>query len=167
MITHVILDVDGTLTDGGIIYNENGEEISQTKKFSVKDGLILKALPKLGITTIILTGRESQATSRRAAELDISLVLQNIPNKREELQKLAKRQNINLSQAAYIGDDLNDYAAMQLCGFKACPADSAVEVREICDYVSTKNGGFGAVRDICEEIWRRNEQYSQFLALFT
>jgi len=166
MIKHVILDVDGTLTDGGIIYNENGEEISQTKKFSVKDGLILKALPKLGITTIILTGRESQATVRRAAELDISLVLQNIPNKREELQKLAKRQKINLLQATYIGDDLNDYAAMQLCGFKACPADSAMEVREICDYVSCKNGGFGAVRDICEVMLKNDGRYGEFLAVF-
>ena len=163
MIDHIIFDVDGTLTDGGVIYSANGVE---SKQFNIKDGLILSALPSLGFTTIFLTGRNSEETTRRAKELKVTSVLQDISNKAEVLQRYLMENNLSERQFAYVGDDLNDYTAMKLCTFKACPADAALEVQKLCDYVSTKNGGHGAVRDICEFLLRKQGQYDQFIALY-
>jgi len=82
------------------------------------------------------------------------------------LKTLFSERNIEPGQCAYIGDDLNDYAAMKLCGFKACPADAVVEIRELCDYVSPYSGGYGAVRDICEYILKQEGKYNELLAFY-
>jgi len=163
MITHIVFDVDGTLTDGGIYHCNNGVE---AKCFHVRDGQIMKHLPTLGYTTIILTGRVSELTAHRAIELDVSHIKQGVSDKAVELNTYIAKHNLSKRQIAYIGDDVNDYTAMNLCAFKACPADAVSEIREICDYVSTKNGGHGAVRDICEHLLRKQDQYNAFLALF-
>jgi len=159
----IVLDVDGTLTDGGIAYDSAGAE---SKVFSAKDGLILKALPKLGIHVIFLTGKSSAIVEKRGKELDARHILQGVSDKKSTLISYADQHGIDLKAAAYIGDDLNDYAAMKLCGFKACPADAAVEILDICDYVSQCHGGHGAVRDICEYIIREEGKYREFLKLF-
>ena len=163
MIDHIVFDVDGTLTDGGITISSNGVE---TKTFHVKDGLIINALSKLGFTTMIITGRNSELTNIRAKDLCIDIVFQGINNKVEVLGKYITENKLSGSQFAYIGDDLNDYAVMKLCAFKACPADAAREIRAICDYVSPERGGFGAVRDICEHLLRKQNRYGDFINLF-
>jgi len=82
------------------------------------------------------------------------------------MKALFSERKIEPVQCAYIGDDLNDYAAMKLCGFKACPADAVVEIRKLCDYVSPYSGGHGAVRDICEHILRREGIYGKLLEYY-
>jgi len=162
IIKLLVCDVDGTLTDGAIVYGNNDTE---NKTFSVKDGLILKALFRFGIELVFLTGRKSEAVNRRAADLD-AVAIQGVDDKATALKILFSERNIESGQCAYIGDDLNDYTAMKLCGFKACPADAVTEIRELCDYVSPYNAGHGAVRDICEYMLRREGKYDDFLAFY-
>jgi len=163
MIDHIIFDIDGTLTDGGIIFSNNG---SESKTFQAKDGLLMRKLPDLGITTIIMTGSNSEATNARAEDLRISLVFKGVDDKAALLRKFVDENALNIKRFAYIGDDLNDYSIMKLCAFKACPIDAVEEIRGICDYISTKKGGYGAVRDICEYLLRKQNQYEDFLRLF-
>jgi len=163
MIDHIIFDVDGTLTDGGIIISGNGVE---SKQFQAKDGLLIRVLPKLGFTTMIITGRNSELTKIRADDLHISTVFQGIDDKAEIIRRYIAENGLDGSRFAYIGDDLNDYEVMKLCIFKACPADATKEIRDLCDYVSTEKGGHGAARDICEYLLRRQNQYENFLKLF-
>ena len=163
IIKLIVFDVDGTLTNGGITYHSDG---SESKTFSSKDGLILKELYKLEISTLFLTARDSKVVEDRGRYLKITDILQNVSEKKSVLLEYADHKGISAESIAYIGDDLNDYAAMMVCGFKACPADASSEIREISDYVSKYNGGHGAVRDICEYILRRQNQYKEFLALF-
>jgi 3-deoxy-D-manno-octulosonate 8-phosphate phosphatase (KDO 8-P phosphatase) len=98
--------------------------------------------------------------------LGVSEIVTNCSNKPEELAKLSQKLQIDYPEIAYIGDDLNDYKAMSLCGFKACPADAVSEIKAIADYVSPSNGGDGAVRDICEKILKDNGLWEEFLALW-
>jgi len=159
----IVLDVDGTLTDGSIIYSSI---VGECKVFSVKDGLILKALTRLDIPVIFLTGSNSTLVEKRGKELGVLDVLQGVENKRDVLVSYVSKLGINSKSVAYIGDDLNDYEAMLLCGFKACPSDAVAEIRDICDYVSTYRGGRGAIRDICEYILRLEKKYNEVLDLF-
>ena len=139
MIRLLVLDVDGTLTDGGIYYDSTGNEL---KKFGVKDGAGLVLARTAGIRVMICTGRECEAVRRRAADLKITDIYQNV---REEI--------------AYCGDDLNDLAAMALCGFVACPADAAPEVKARADYQCPQRGGEGAVRGAVEHILRTDGRW--------
>jgi len=161
-ISILVIDVDGTLTDSNVCYGDNNIEL---KTFSTKDGAVLKPLSQLGIALIFLTGRKSQAVKRRAADLG-AVTIQDVNDKASTLKALFSERNIEPEQCAYIGDDLNDYAAMKLCGFKACPVDAVVEIRELCDYVSPYSGGHGAVRDICEHILRQEGIYGKLLEYY-
>ena len=152
MIKLLILDVDGTLTDGGIYYDSTGNEL---KKFSVKDGAGLVALRRAGVQVMICTGRECEAVRRRAADLHLEYVYQNVGNKAAFLCDFFKEHSLSREEVAYCGDDWNDLAAMALCGFVACPADAADAVKARADYVCPQKGGEGAVRGAAEEILRR------------
>ncbi|MCL2079043.1 MAG: HAD hydrolase family protein [Oscillospiraceae bacterium] len=163
MIKLIVCDVDGTLTDSLVIYSDGNIE---SKAFSTKDGLILKVLPKLGISVVFLTGRTSEAVFRRAADLGATAIC-GISDKLPALHELLSSRGILPEECAYIGDDLNDYAAMTVCGFKGAPSDAAADVRQLCDYVSPFKGGYGAVRDVCEQILKRDGKYEEFLRLFT
>jgi 3-deoxy-D-manno-octulosonate 8-phosphate phosphatase (KDO 8-P phosphatase) len=93
-------------------------------------------------------------------------VIQGVKDKAVALRDYMNEHNLNGDRFAYVGDDLNDYTAMQMCGFKACPADAAEEIRNICDFVSTKKGGHGAVREFCDHLLQKQEQYDDMLKLF-
>lgn len=160
IISLLVCDVDGTLTDGSIILDNSRME---SRLFSVKDGLILKILPTLGIPVVFLTGRSSEIVAMRGKELGVQDILQGIEDKKAVLYSYITAHGISTENVSYIGDDLNDYAAMRSCGHKACPADAVVEIREICDYVSPYKGGHGAVRDICENLLKRENRYNEFL----
>lgn len=162
-ITHIVFDVDGTLTDGSITISSNGVE---SKDFQAKDGILIRELPKLGFTTMFLTGRDSELTNIRAKDLNISEVVQGVLNKDEVLKEYMLKNNLSGEQFAYIGDDVNDYKAMLLCAFKACPTDATLEIKRICNYVSGYKGGYGAVRDICEYLLQSEGKYLAFLDLF-
>ena len=145
----IIMDVDGTLTDAGIYYDENGNEL---KKFCTKDAAGIFVASYLGIKTMIVTGRECAATTRRMQDMHVDYVFQNIREKRGFIQGLMKDNGYDKEEVIYIGDDLNDLPAMDLAGYVGCPADSCTEVRNRADYVSPVSGGHGAVRDVVEHV---------------
>ncbi len=145
----VVLDVDGTLTDGGIIIDNEGRE---SKRFCVKDGLGIVWAQKQGVQFMILTGRQSACVQKRAEELGIAHIYQGVADKRALLEEYLRRQDIPADALCYIGDDWNDLAAMELAGVAACPADAAEEVKAVCQVVATRPGGHGAVREILEQL---------------
>lgn len=150
-IKYIVIDVDGTMTDAGIYYDENGNEL---KKFCTRDAAAFFAAHKAGIKTMVLTGRECKATARRMAELKVDYCFQNVKEKKKFLENFFKENKVEKQQIAYIGDDLNDLGPMALAGFVACPADSCEEIKKIADYISPVEGGHGCVRDIVEHLFR-------------
>ena len=132
MIRLLVLDVDGTMTDGGVYYDATGNEL---KKFAIKDGAGLVLAHTAGIRVMICTGRECEAVRRRAADLKITDIYQNVGKKAAFLRDFMAENGYARDDVAYCGDDLNDLAAMALCGFVACPADAAPEVRARADYI--------------------------------
>lgn len=152
-ITLLVTDVDGTLTDGKLYIGESGECF---KVFSIKDGLGIKEmLARLGIQCAVITGRQSKIVAARCAELGVKYLFQNVSDKASCLRKLMHDLKLNQGEIAYIGDDLNDLDAMKLCALKGCPANAAEEVKAVCDFVSTHNGGDGAVRDFIEYLGKQ------------
>lgn len=149
------MDVDGTMTDGKIYMGEKGELF---KAFDIKDGYgIHEILRAHRVRTVIITGRKSEIVSNRARELEIDLVLQNVKDKAGALKKVAAEFKCDMEQIAYMGDDMIDKDAMLLCGVTGCPADAAIKIKEMADFVSDKKGGEGAVRDFIE--WLSDENY--------
>lgn len=147
-IKYLVMDVDGTLTDGKIYIGNQGELF---KAFSVKDGSgILDMVHPTGITPVIITGRKSDIVRKRCEELKIREVHQGISNKLNTLCAVAG----DLSKVAYIGDDRNDLVCMEAVkaagGITACPRDAVREILEISDYITDHKGGDGAVRDFIE-----------------
>ena len=143
----LILDVDGTLTDGKIYMGENGEIM---KAFNAHDAVGVRKLKDYNITPIIITGRISKITENRAKEMYVDEIYQNIDNKLEKLESILKNKNISYKNVAYIGDDENDLECMKKCAFCACPNDAMDVIKKQCNYISNLNGGQGAVRDIIE-----------------
>lgn len=158
----MVIDVDGTMTDAGIYYDENGNEI---KKFCTKDAAGFFAAHKTGIEIMVLTGRECEATTRRMKEMNVKYLHQNVKDKVSFLKKFIQEKGLSKEEIGYIGDDLNDYCPMKLCGFVGCPADSCEEILEIADYVSSKKGGQGAVRDIIEHILRESNEWEEAVSM--
>ncbi|WP_300356381.1 HAD-IIIA family hydrolase [Fusobacterium sp.] len=164
MIKLVVLDVDGTLTDGKLYIDNMGNEM---KAFDVKDGLAISQSIKQGIKFAIITGKTSKIVERRGKELGIQEIVQGSWNKIEALEKILKKYDITFDETAYIGDDLIDLKPMKLCGFSACPKDSVNEIIEISDFVSTKNGGCGAVREILEFILKKENLWENIINNFS
>lgn len=148
-IKMLVMDVDGTLTDGKIYYGGDGEIF---KAFNVRDGYRLIKCGEYGIVTAIITGRRSAIVEQRAKELRIAEVYQGVSDKLKVLKNLIEKYGIQFEQVAYIGDDVNDIDCMKACGFSACPADAMEEVKECVDYVCKNNGGHGAVREMIDKI---------------
>lgn len=146
----IIMDVDGTLTDGKIYMGINGEAM---KVFDVKDGYaIVNMLPKHGITPVIITGRRSGIVENRASELRIKELHQGIQDKLPKLIEIAAKYGATQSEIAYIGDDLLDLPCIEYCGTTGCPRDAVDEVKQRVNYVCEHDGGEGAVREFVEYI---------------
>lgn len=144
----LVMDVDGTMTDGRIYIGTNGELM---KAFDVRDGYaIAHILPALLITPVIITGRISAIVEQRAAELGITELHQGVNDKLTTLMHIAEKFHASPEEIAYIGDDLNDLDCIRYCGCTACPADSAREVLVSANHVCKHNGGRGAIRDFIE-----------------
>jgi 3-deoxy-D-manno-octulosonate 8-phosphate phosphatase (KDO 8-P phosphatase) len=152
-IKMLVMDVDGTLTDGCIYMGPNGEAM---KAFNCQDGYaIAQILPQMGITPVIITGRSSAIVANRAAELKIMHLYQGIGDKLPKLRSVAEELGATAEEIAYIGDDLNDLECLQYCGLTGCPADAVPEVQKTVDYVCQRNGGRGAVREFVDYICGR------------
>jgi len=143
----VAFDIDGVMTDGGIIYSEKGEEL---KIFNVKDGQGVVMLNRKGFKTAIITARQTPIISRRAVDLEITHVFQGSKNKIRTLEGLMAELNIDFHEIAYIGDDLPDICILERVGIAFCPNDAVQEVKDICNFISSKDGGRGAVRELCD-----------------
>lgn len=157
------MDVDGVLSDGKIIYNSYEVE---TKVFFVQDGFGLVSLKKYGISLAIITGRNSPMVDRRAKELGVDYVIQGRDDKYTQLKTLAERLGLDMTQCAYIGDDLPDLKALIHAGFGVAPANAVNEVKDAADFVTQKTGGNGAVREVCDFILKAQEHYDDFIAHF-
>lgn len=150
MIKMLVMDVDGTLTDGKIYMGPDGEVM---KAFDIKDGYaIANMLPRKGILPVIITGRNSAIVQNRADELGIREIYQAVPNKLEKMCEIAERHGIQREEIAYIGDDLNDLECIEFAAVSGCPADAVHGVASKVSYVCRKMGGNGAVREFIEYI---------------
>jgi YrbI family 3-deoxy-D-manno-octulosonate 8-phosphate phosphatase len=143
------VDVDGVLTDAGMYYGPTGEVL---KKFNTRDGMGLARVREVGVAVALISGEDSAIVHARAAKLNIDDVFSGIANKLEVIHDLCARQNVGLDEVAYIGDDLNDLAAMECVGLACAVADAAEPVRAVAQYVAERRGGDGAVREVCELI---------------
>lgn len=163
LIRLICLDVDGVLTDGGIYLDDRGVE---TKRFHARDGLGLNIWKKLGGELAIITGRNGLAVRHRADELGIEHVFQGSTDKVADFGRLLNDLGLTASQAAMIGDDLPDLPVLRLCGYPMAVADAAREVREEAEYVTTRPGGLGAVREAVEHLLKAQDRWDEALELF-
>lgn len=153
MIKILVMDVDGTLTDGGIYISDRGEEF---KRFNSKDGYgIHNILKENGIVPVIITGRKSLIVQNRCKELKISEVYQGCNDKLSVLCEVINKYGCSMDEVACIGDDLNDIEIIKMAGLSGCPADAVQRVKNEVDYISAYGGGHGAVRDFIEWIVER------------
>ena len=157
----LLLDVDGVLTDGRIIYSDSGEQI---KEFNSKDGLGLRLLMDSGIKVGIITGRKSRALRHRLDNLGITLAFDGVRDKAGVVDTISSQTGIPPENMAYVGDDLIDLPAMIRVGTAFCVADASPEIKPYCHYASRLNGGNGAVRDICERILTAKGLWKNILA---
>jgi len=156
----IILDNDGVLTDGKIIYNNDTVE---SKNYSAKDGLGIKLLQYSDIKLAIITGRKSEIMQKRCDDLGIEHCYQGIRNKYAETLKLLDKLNLKFENVAYMGDDWNDYPVLEKCGISATPANAFADIRERVDLVTKRNGGEGAVREFIELILKKQGKYEDCL----
>lgn len=154
------LDVDGVMTDGRIIYDDEGKE---TKVFDVKDGHGIKLLMRVGIDVAIITARESNVVLHRAKNLGIELVYQKAMDKVAALEDILKRKELISEQVAYIGDELVDIPLLRKVGFAIAVRDAVKDVKKYVDYVTVKNGGCGAVREVCELILKTQGRWAEVM----
>ena len=140
-------DVDGVLTDAGMYYSESGDEL---KKFNTQDGMGIKLLQRAGLVTALVTQENTKLVARRGEKLAIPEVHQGVMDKLPVLRDMAARHGMTLAEVAYMGDDILDLDSMKHAILRACPADSAVEVKSIANYISPRQGGDACVRDLIE-----------------
>jgi len=146
-IKALIFDVDGVLTNGSIIYDESGREI---KSFNVKDGLIFAHLKKAGLIVGCISGRESAAVAKRAAELRFDFCHQGIVDKASVFLKLIEYHKLKKKDVAYVGDDINDLAVLKQVGLPVCPADAPVYLKKFVEIVTSAKGGNGVIREVAD-----------------
>ncbi len=159
-IEMLVLDVDGVLTDGSIVYSDTGAEI---KAFHVRDGSGLKLWTRLGKKAAIVTGRRSVIVERRAAELGIEPVIQGAENKRTAFEKVLALAGLAADRVCAMGDDLPDLPVLRACGFAAVVADACDEAKAEADYVTEASGGRGAVREVIEVILRAQGRWQEIV----
>ncbi|MCE5186989.1 MAG: HAD-IIIA family hydrolase [Planctomycetaceae bacterium] len=154
----LILDVDGVLTDGGIIVHADGTE---SKRFHVMDGHRIRMWQRAGGIAAILSGRQTAATEMRARQLEIEHVLQGCTEKLPAFEELLKTVGLDPSQVAYVGDDVIDIPLVRRAGFGAAVANAAEELKRYAQYVTSRRGGQGAVAEIIEYLLKQSGRWDQ------
>lgn len=140
-------DIDGCLTDGGMYYTENDDEI---KKFNTRDGFGMKSLQQVGIKVGVITAEDRELNRRRAKKLNLDFDYHGVKSKVEALKDICKKFNVSPREVAYVGDDLNEREMMTIVGFSICPLDAAKEIYPLAKYRSTKKGGDGVIREVSD-----------------
>lgn len=159
----LLLDVDGVMTDGRIVYDNHGVE---TKAFDVKDGHGLKLLQRAGVRVGVITGRQSEVVNVRARELGIDIVYQGVKEKLVPYRELLATLGLTDEEVAYVGDDLPDLPVLRLAGWAVAPADAVEEIRAHVHYVTTCPGGRGAVREVCELLLKETGRWAEVTARY-
>ncbi len=154
MIRMVAFDIDGVMTDGSLTFDENGTEY---KTFNAKDGQGVMNLNNAGFITAIITARDNGTVSVRAKILNIPELHMGVKNKLKTLEELCEKYNLTFEQVAYMGDDLPDICVLEKVGLAGCPADAVEEVKKVATFISSKDGGKGAVREFCDKIAKENK----------
>ncbi|MFP3869324.1 MAG: KdsC family phosphatase [Syntrophobacteria bacterium] len=159
----LILDVDGVLTDGGLVFHDNGRE---SKVFHVHDGQGIRLLQRAGIEVALLSGRSSQVVAHRAGELGIELVVQGSKNKLAAYEDILKQRRLDDRDVAYMGDDLVDVPVLKRVGLAVSVADAAGAVHSYCHVSTEKCGGHGAVREVCDFLLQAQGRWEEVTALY-
>jgi len=155
-INSFIFDIDGVLSDGSIIVTENGEQL---RTMNTRDGIAITMALKKGYNIAIISGGNSQSVMHRFKYLGITDVFLGVEDKIAVMRGYFKNKNIVPENVLYMGDDVPDYHPMKACGVATCPKNAVVEIKEIADYISDKDGGDGCVRDIIEQVMRCNDDW--------
>jgi len=163
MIELLVLDVDGCLTDGKIIYTGLEHE---TKAFNVKDGLAIRTWIRMGKEVAIITGRSSDVVARRAKELGVQHLYQGIKDKEATLKEICESRKIELSSVAALGDDLNDYKMLKMVGRSFTPHNGVKPIRAVVDTILEASGGEGAAREMIEILVDENGENEAFMAFW-
>ncbi len=159
----LLLDVDGTMTDGKISYTNSGEE---SKSFCVKDGLAIASWIRLGGLVAIVTGRESAIVANRAKELGVQYCYQGVKNKKAKVEEILEANSLTWSSVAAIGDDLNDLSMLRVAKESFCPNNASDFVKREVANILSSNGGSGAVREMIEIILKRENRIEELLNLW-
>lgn len=156
-ITTFIFDVDGVLTDGTINVTTSGEML---RTMSIKDGFALKTAVDAGFNICIISGGSNEGVRKRLEGLGIKDIFLGAHNKIDQLNEYTSKNNIDKTNVLYMGDDIPDFPVMKLVGLPCCPQDAAPEIKAISKYVSHKNGGKGAVRDVIEQVLKVQNKWN-------
>ena len=159
----LLTDVDGVLTDGGVILNNEGVE---SKQFHIRDGFGLRLWKQAGFKCGIVTGRNSQVVRLRAQELGIEIVRQGIQDKATVVEEILKKHNLQPQQLAYVGDDLIDLGTIRLAGLGIAVGDAADEVKSAADYTTKALGGKGAIREVVELILKAKKVWNDIIQTY-
>ncbi|MGH2666842.1 KdsC family phosphatase [Flavobacterium sp.] len=155
-ITTFIFDVDGVLTDGTVHVSQTGEML---REMNIRDGFAMKAAVESGYHVCIISGGSNEGVRIRLRNLGITDIHLATPNKVETFKEYIELYNIKPGEVLYMGDDIPDYHVMQLVGLPTCPQDASPEIKAISNYISHKNGGKGAVRDVIEQVMKVQEKW--------
>jgi 3-deoxy-D-manno-octulosonate 8-phosphate phosphatase (KDO 8-P phosphatase) len=158
-ITTFILDVDGVLTDSSVHVTSTGEML---RVMNIRDGYAMKAAVDSGYHVCVISGGSNEGVRIRLENLGITEIYLGAPDKVKLFNEYIKAYNINPEQVLYMGDDIPDYHVMQLVGLPTCPQDAAPEIKSLSKYVSHKNGGRGAVRDVIEQVMKVQHKWLQY-----
>ncbi|MBE9489319.1 MAG: HAD-IIIA family hydrolase [Bacteroidetes bacterium] len=155
-ITTFIFDVDGVLTDGTVTITTSGEML---RKMNIRDGYALKTAIDKGFNVCVISGGSNEGVRMRLKGLGVTDVYLGTQNKIEQLEEYLDIYNINAEHVLYMGDDIPDFQVMKLAGLPCCPQDAAIEIKAISKYISHKNGGKGAVRDVIEQVLKVHDKW--------
>src|SRR6202012_2669654 len=148
-----VFDVDGVLTDGSLVLTDEGHML---RSMNIKDGYAMQLAIKKGYKVWIISGAKSEAVRLRLNNLGINDVHIGIESKKEFLHEITLLSKTEYKNVLYMGDDIPDYAAMQVCGLPCCPNDAVAEIKQVAKYISPFNGGKGCVRDVIEKVLKLN-----------
>jgi 3-deoxy-D-manno-octulosonate 8-phosphate phosphatase (KDO 8-P phosphatase) len=161
-INTFVFDVDGVMTDGSLIIMPNGEFI---RTMDIKDGYAIQLAIKKGYQVLVITGSSSNPVAERLAYLGVKEFHQKVGNKKDCLQALMQKYQLQYDTILYMGDDMPDLVAMQEVAIASCPADAAIDILKMAHYISPKNGGKGCVRDVIEKVMKLQGKWEETTAI--
>jgi len=156
LIRSFVFDMDGVLTDGGLLVHGDGQWI---RRMDIKDGFALQVAVQSGFRVVVVSGSASDQVAARLAKLGVTEVFMGIADKSTFLAGYLERHGIDRGEVLFMGDDLPDYGCMKLAGVACCPADAVAEIREAASFISAKKGGYGCVRDVIEQVLKLNQSW--------